>query len=319
MDKLFRVKHEALKTLYTAYVSLYSKYKSKSKSNSNYNQSISKISDARDTSDAKDTSNTLQDDKKHSNVLKTIHTEMKYNNTNLYNERLSILKKIKDSPNIDKDVKDHICGSLLAVFKMPPNTDYKQLPMLDTIKALDKTLGITTNNINTTSKTKQGEDKISISELDDAYLQKHNELMSIYKAYQGLFNTVLNYKDELDKYKQLPTTSNISRIQMNKLIKDQGFVMEMIDKMQNQLADKNIISNSDKVPVNPVASNPENIKTFNNTMRDQIRHIIDKKVEINPNMKVKIEDLLGQFKDCDSNDKFCHDRRKIILLKQKNK
>ena len=53
---------------------------------------------------------------------------------------------------------------------------------------------------------------------------------------------------------------------MDKLIADQGFVMNMIDKMQDQLIDKNIISNTDKVPVNPVASHPQNIETFNSNI-----------------------------------------------------
>ena len=162
----------------------------------------------------------------------------------------------------------------------------------------------------------QTEEKINIKELDDAYLQKHNELMTVYKAYQNLFNVVLNYKDQLDKYKQLPTGSSISRSDMDKLIKDQGFVMDMIDKMQDQLVSKNIISNLEKVPVNPVASHPENIGTFNNTMRDQIKHIIDRQVEVKPDMKMKIEDLLNQYKDCDSNDKFCQSGRQLLLLKK---
>ena len=103
---------------------------------------------------------------------------------------------------------------------------------------------------------------------------------------------------------------------MDKLIKDQGFVMDMIDKMQDQLVSKNIISNTEKVPVNPVASHHENIGTFNNTMRDQIRQIIDRQVEVKPDMKTKIEDLLGKYKDCDSNDKFCQAGRQLILLKK---
>ena len=233
------------------------------------------------------------EDEKHKEMLKTIHNEMKDNNTNLYRSRLMILKKIKDEPEIEPVVKNKLCGKLLVIFKSQPKTEYKQLPMLD-----------------------ENNEKITVKELDHAYLQKHNELMTVYKAYQTLFSKTVGYKDELDKYKQLPTGSLISRNHMDKLIADQGFVMNMIDKMQDQLINKNIISNTDKVPVNPVASNPQNIETFNNTMRDQIKHIIDRRVEVKPMMQTKIENLLSKYQDCDSNDKFCQAGRKLLLIKK---
>lgn len=285
MDKTFRLKHEALKTLYTAYIDLYNKTKS---------------------SDGNSPTPTPTIDPNQNDILKNIHVQMKDNNANLYKERLLILKKIKDTPEIDPDMKDHICNKLLIVFKKPPVSEYTQQPMLGK-----------SNTCNSkTNSNSNGNEKITIKELDDAYLQKHNELMTVYKAYQNLFNKVLNYKDELDKYKQLPTKSNISRDHMDKLIKDQGFVMDMIDKMQDQLVSNNIISNSEKVPVHPVANHPENIGTFNNTMRDQIKNIIDRQTEIKPNDKTKIEDLLGKYKDCDSNDQFCQAGRKILLIKK---
>jgi hypothetical protein len=103
---------------------------------------------------------------------------------------------------------------------------------------------------------------------------------------------------------------------MDKLISDQGFVMSMIDKMQDKLISKNIISNSEKVPVNPVASHPENIASFNNTMRDQIRNIIDRQTEIKPNLKNKLDTLLNKYQNCDSNDEFCQAGRKLIMIKK---
>jgi hypothetical protein len=317
MDKSFRLKHESLKTLYQAYLDLYKKYKdekqssgssgsngsngitidgssSSSNSNSNSNSNIPNINNINNIISDGNSMSSDSSDPKHDEMLKNIHTEMKDNNTNLYRERLMILKKIKESPEIEKEMKDKICGRLLILFKAPPVSDYTQLPMLQ----------------------QNTEEKINVKELDEAYLQKHNELMTVYKAYQSLFNKVLNYKDELDKYKQLPTGSTISRTHMDKLIKDQGFVMNMIDKMQDQLVSKNIISNTEKIPVNPVTSHPQNIETFNNTMRDQIKHIIDRNVDIKPNMKTKIEDLLGQYKNCDSNDQFCQAGRQLLLIKK---
>jgi hypothetical protein len=276
MDKSFRLKHETLKTLYTAYLDLYKKYKEQNTSSKS--------------------SNNITNETKHSEMLKNIHTEMKENNSNLYKERLMILKKIKSTPEIDHDVKNKLCGKLIAIFKAPPIPEYKPLQLLQ--------------------PSYEEEEKISINELDDAYLQKHNELLTVFKAYQNLYNKVLNYKEQLEKYKQLPTGSNISRCQMEKMIKDQRFVMNMIDKMQDNLVDNKIIDNSEKVLITPVASHPENMNTFNNTMREQIQHIINRNIDINPNVKTKIQDLLSQYKECDSNDKFCNAGRKLILLKK---
>jgi hypothetical protein len=292
MDKTYLIKHEELKKLYQEYENLYNKKKGVQNNTTTGHKGILTISKINSNGRIGNPGNP-EEDKKHQDMLKSIHSEMKDNNTNLYKQRLMILKKIKDEPHIEPTVKNKICGGLLAIFKSPPKAEYSQFPML-----------------------KQDEEKITVGELDNAYLQKHNELMTVYKAYQNLFNKVLHYKDELDKYKKLPTGSLISRNHMDKLVADQGFVMNMIDKMQDQLISQNIISHTDKVPVNPVISNPKNIETFNNTMRDQIKHIIDRQVEVKPNMKMKIENLLSQYKDCDSNDQFCNAGRKLLLIKK---
>ena len=293
MDKTFLIKHEELKKLYTEYSTLYNK-KIETIHDGEMKNGEMKNGEMK-TGEMKngEMKNTKIEDETHKEMLKTIHNEMKDNNTNLYRSRLMILKKIKEAPELEPVVKNKLCGSLLAIFKSQPKSDYKQLPMLD-----------------------ENNKKITVKELDHAYLQKHNELMTVYKAYQTLFNKTVDYKDEIDKYKQLPTGSLISRNQMDKLIADQGFVMNMIDKMQDQLIDKNIISTIDKVPNNPVASHPQNIETFNNTMRDQIRHIIDRRTEVNPTMQTKIENLLSKYQNCDSNDTFCQAGRKLLLIKK---
>lgn len=271
MDKSFRLKHESLKTLYNAYLDLYKKYKASTKESNN-----------------------------HDDMLKNIHSEMKVNNSNLYKERLSIIKKIKEHEEIDKGTKDKLCGRLINIFNEPPIPEYKPLALLDK--------GTTNDN------PVCGNKKIAISELDDAYLQRHNELMTVFKAYKNLYSKVLNYKEQLDKYKKLPTSTSISRCEMEKMIKDQRFVMNMIDKMQNNMADNKILSDSEKVLVTPVASNPENINAFNDTMRNQIRHIIDRQVDINPGTKNNIENLLQQYRGCEGNDSFCKAGRDILLL-----
>lgn len=293
MDKSYRLKHESLKTLYNAYLDLYKKYKSTKSQSGNNTVSVNSPTP------------TTEEPLKHEEMLKNIHTEMKENNSNLYRERLLVLKKIKEHPEIDQQAKNQLCGRLIAIFKSPPIPEYKPLALLGS-----QVVGETNDN------QEYGEEKISVSELDDAYLQKHNELMTVYKAYQNLYNKVLNYKEQLDKYKKLPTGSSISRCQMEKMIKDQRFVMDMIDKMQDKLVRDNVLPPSEKVVVAPVASHPENMGAFNDTVRNQIRHIIDRNVDIHPGTKNKIEELLGQYQQCDSNDKFCQAGREILLLKK---
>ena len=289
MDKSFRLKHESLKTLYNAYLDLYKKYKATGASNSDVNSNASK------------SESTVEGASNHEGMLKNIHTEMKDNNSNLYRERLLILKKIKEHPEIQQETKDKLCGRLIAIFKAPPIPEYKPLALLPK--------GGNDDSI-------YGEEKISVSELDNAYLQKHNELMTVFKAYQNLYTKVLNYKEQLEKYKKLPTGSSISRCEMEKMLKDQRFVMDMIDKMQDNLVSNKVLTDSEKVLVTPVASNPDNMNAFNDTMRNQIKHIIDRQVDINPNTKSKIENLLKQYQTCDSNDEFCKSGREILLLKK---
>jgi len=290
MDKSFRLKHESLKTLYNAYLDLYKKYKASCAANSTGTENAS-INSNSETGGASN----------HEGMLKNIHAEMKDNNSNLYRERLLILKKIKEHPEIQQETKDKLCGRLIAIFKAPPIPEYKPLALLPRGGNDDPIYG---------------EEKISVSELDSAYLQKHNELMTVFKAYQNLYTKVLNYKEQLEKYKKLPTGSSISRCEMEKMLKDQRFVMDMIDKMQDNLVNNKVLTDSEKVLVTPVASNPDNMNAFNDTMRNQIRHIIERQVDINPGTKSKIENLLKQYQTCDSNDEFCKSGREILLLKK---
>ena len=300
MDKSFRLKHESLKTLYTAYLDLYKKYKATGAANTNASESVKTGLIEGDGERAVEGA-VEGAVAKHESMLKNIHSEMKDNNSNLYRERLLILKKIKEHPEIHQETKDKLCGRLIAIFKAPPIPEYKPLALLPRGGNEDPIYG---------------DEKIAVSELDNAYLQKHNELMTVFKAYQNLYAKVLNYKEQLEKYKSLPTGSSISRCEMEKMLKDQRFVMDMIDKMQDNLVSNKILTDSERVLVTPVASNPDNMNAFNDTMRNQIKHIIERQVDINPNTKSKIENLLKQYQTCDSNDEFCKSGREILLLKK---
>ena len=85
MDKSFRVKHESLKTLYNAYLTLYKKYKDSTQENTQTNTYAS----------TQTNTNTISNPQEHQEILKNIHSEMKDNNSNLYKERIMILKKNK--------------------------------------------------------------------------------------------------------------------------------------------------------------------------------------------------------------------------------
>jgi hypothetical protein len=277
IDKTYLLKHNELKKLYQSYIESY-KQNNSHMSVSNMSGSVSNMSGSISNMSGSNASNDL----KHKDIVKTIHSEMKDNNSDLYKGRLMILKKIKEEPHIEPIIKNKLCGHLLAIFKRPPNSEYKQLPMLS-----------------------QSNEKIAISELDNAYMTKHNELMIVYKAYQKLFNKVLNYKDVIEQYKKLPTSSSITRNHMDKLVSDQSFVMNMIDKMQDKLVDQNIISNTEKVPIHPVTSHPENIQTFNDTMKKQIDYIVESQTPIQPKLKKNIDKVLTEYRDCSDTTALC--------------
>jgi hypothetical protein len=317
MDKSFRLKHETLKMLYNAYLDLYKKYKENQKNNSengNFRNEDKMISNIINKSGKEITENTKGlSDSEHTDMLNTIHSEMKENNTNLYRNRLLILKKIKDTPDINQDIKNKLCGRLIAIFRKPPNTEYNPIPLLGNMSS---NISSNMSDSDIGNIPENSEEKINVKELDDAYLQKHNELMTVYKAYHNLYNKILNYKSQLDEYKRLPTGSSISRSHMEKLLGDQRFVMNMIDKMQNKLVNNKILNESDKIPVSPVISHPENMGVFNDTIRGQIQQIIDRNVDINPNIKTQIQNLLGQYKTCESNDTFCKKGRELLLIRK---
>ena len=146
------------------------------------------------------------------------------------------------------------------------------------------------NNTNLPNNNSNG---VDIKQLDKAYIKKHNELMNVYKAYQILFNKVNKYKDDLDKVKSLSTSKIINNDTMNKMLQDQKYVMNSVDKMQEALVKKNILTPEERIPTEPVVSHPQNMEHFNNTLKDQINEVIEKKSNINGNIKKKLFNLLN--------------------------
>ena len=141
----------------------------------------------------------------------------------------------------------------------------------------------------TTQHSKSG---VNVEQLDKAYINKHNELMNVYKAYQILFNKVNKYKDDLDRVKSLSTSKLINNNTMKKMLEDQKYVMNSVSKMQDQLVNNNILKPEERVPTEPVVSHPQNMNHFNDSLKTQINGLISNKTNLNSKTKDKLMDLL---------------------------
>jgi hypothetical protein len=338
LDKSYRMKHESLKTLYEAYMQLYQKTKDQElknlrvatkpqcatgacPTNTCSTGTCGQVCPTNNCPIACPTGNCQYKpqiqaiDNKYQDTLNTIHNEMKNNNTQLYQERVNVLNRIRETPDLCPKRRDQVCGQLLDIFKAPPMSSKTQSQQSSTTQTISSENKYKNSNPQT---------PISVKDLDESYFQRHNELMNVYKAYQNLFKKTLNYKDELDQYKNLDTSSSITAGQMSKLVEDQKFVMNMIGKMQDELANRNIINNSEKVPVTPVANIPQNIDYFNNNARSQIKTIITREPDITQSAKQQIERLIRNpattksVENCGCNKQFVQNGGKLIVLKNNN-
>ena len=66
-----------------------------------------------------------------------------------------------------------------------------------------------------------------------------------------------------------------------------------------------IFSEASNVPFLSKKSHPENIQTFNNTMKTQINHIVDKQSIIQPKLKKSINNVLTKYRDCTESNALC--------------
>jgi hypothetical protein len=140
--------------------------------------------------------------------------------------------------------------------------------------------------------TQHNKSGVNIEQLDKAYINKHNELMNVYKAYQILFNKVNKYKDDLDRVKSLSTSKLINNNTMKKMLEDQKYVMNSVSKMQDQLVNNNILKPEERVPTEPVVSHPQNMNHFNDSLKTQINGLISSKTNLNSKTKDKLMSLL---------------------------
>jgi len=227
--------------------------------------------------------------------INSIVSEMKQNDQQMYHQRLIAIKQIREDNTIPEEDKKFVAKKMEVVYRNP--RDYKPIQNVEPVDSQSK------NN------------RVPVSKLDTSYINKHNELMQMFKAYKNLYGKTLNYKSKLDDYKTLSVKSSISNTQMDKMLKDQKFVMESLEKMQNELIKKDILRHDEKVPTTPVISNVSSIGMFNDNLRNQINNKISKNNNVSPKDKQVIDKILGSHNNSFRNDKI----RELILLKRLNK
>jgi len=157
-------------------------------------------------------------------------------------------------------------------------------------------------NVDINTNSNSSNDGIDIAQLDKAYLNKHNELINVYNAYQILFNKVNKYKDEIDRVKSLSTSKLINNTTMNKMLDDQKYVMNSVDKMQEELINKKILKPEERIPTHPVVSHPQNMNHFNNTLKEQINSVVSNNKLINSDIKKKMFNILNRERFINSED-----------------
>jgi hypothetical protein len=131
------------------------------------------------------------------------------------------------------------------------------------------------------------QNKVSLDEIDIAYLKKHNELMTIYKAYQTLYGRVIEYKKKLDEVKPVRIHSVLTREQLSRMVKDQDRIMNSISVMQQNMVQQGILQQSETVDVNNFTG--KEIQQLNHNLGEQLNKIVQTKPSINLDEKTKAQ------------------------------
>lgn len=129
------------------------------------------------------------------------------------------------------------------------------------------------------------QNKVSLDEIDIAYLKKHNELMTIYKAYQTLYGRAIEYKKKLDEVKPVRVHSVLTREQLSRMVKDQDRIMNSISVMQQNMVQQGILQPSETVDVNNFTG--KEIQQLNHNLGEQLNKIVQTKPNINLDEKTK--------------------------------
>ena len=276
LDYAYQLKHEELKNIYQEYKKLY-----KTCQNKNDNTGINI----------------------YINKLENINKELKFNDENMFNKRIKIVRDIRNNNNIKEEEKNILANRMFIAYKKPNIEDFKPL---------EKIQPLNPSEISNSCSKPVDVTNISRHELDKAYIQKHNELMQMYRAYKILYDKSLRCKENIDEYKGINVNSGISKDEFDKMLDDQKFIMKSLDDMQNNLVEKQIIRTEEKIPTTPVIDNIRNMELFNDTMKEQLTNIINKDEKISEEAKQQFEKIIESNNEEDTNNLY----REMILLRK---
>ena len=138
------------------------------------------------------------------------------------------------------------------------------------------------------------QEKVSLNEIDTAYLKKHNELMTLYKAYQNLYVKVNEYKDKLDNVKSVRVSTILTREQLAKMVDDQEKIMSSIGEMQKNMVEKGVLTPSETVDVKNISG--KQIQDLNTNLGKQLNSIVstDQSNNVDNKTKKHINNLVKQ-------------------------
>ena len=138
------------------------------------------------------------------------------------------------------------------------------------------------------------QENVSLNEIDTAYLKKHNELMTLYKAYQNLYAKVIEYKDKLDDVKSVRVSTILTREQLAKMVDDQEKIMSSIGQMQKNMVEKGVLTPSETVDVENISG--KQIEDLNANLGKQLNSIVstDQSNHVDGKTKKHINNLVKQ-------------------------
>ncbi|MBT7624530.1 MAG: hypothetical protein HN595_08370 [Flavobacteriaceae bacterium] len=277
LDTTYRKKHDTLNTIYYDFL----------QKNIMLNNNESKFNRL-DTNERKELVVVLDD----------LNNQIRTNNENLYKHRMNVVKYIKDDDVLTKDDRKSVSDYLINMFNTSVG-DVKEMkcclePYYDTIETKITDINIVNMEINNNNNNKNNNNNnkgVDVGTLDKAYLDKHNELSQMFKAYQVLYKKVAEYKSKLDHFDKLATSQLISEGNMKKLLDDQKYMMQTVSNMQEDLVNKKVLEPEERIPIpiEPIVKHPNNIQMFNNGIKEQINGVIERNKENKLDQKTKNE------------------------------
>lgn len=135
-------------------------------------------------------------------------------------------------------------------------------------------------------------------DVDVAYVKKHNELMTLYKAYQVLYQKVSDYKQQFDQLDDMHFQSSIKKEELDMMIVDQNRVMASIGTMQDKMIEGGILMPEQKVEIESKSPKAK-IERYNHQLYDQLvdtLETVDMDPKLDPKDKAEIKKILDDNK-----------------------